>query len=238
MVCVTRLKLKYLLLKKRSKEKEFIDLGASFYSSKEYIHCQNTLFKINRLLGIFSYSKSIIKQLQPVSVLDVGCGGGLFALNLGAYFAQMHFMGCDISPEAIGMAAQQLKIKQQNNVSFNLQSQLKLDLPENSVDILITTLVCHHIEDSELVDFLQDTLRISRKAVLINDLHRHIIPYLFYKLFSPIFGNRLINHDGLISIKRGFIRNDWTSLLERAQIDHFTIKWRFPFWWSVILWKK
>lgn len=230
--------MKNLLLRERSREKELLDLGSAFYSSKEYIHCQKILFKINRLLGFFSYTKRIIKQLKPASVLDAGCGGGLFILNLGSCFPSIHFTGCDISTDAISMAEREFINYPQNNVSFNLQPQLTLNLPENSVDILMATLVCHHIEDKELTGFLHEALQISRKAVLINDLHRHVIPYFFYKLFSPVFGNRLINHDGLISIKRGFTRKEWCLLLEQSKIEHFTIKWRFPFCWSVILWKK
>ena len=228
-----------VFLRDRSNEKEFLDLGKEFYSLKEYTHCQKILFKINTLLGFFSYTKGLLKQLTHVrSVLDVGCGGGLFVLNLSSYFPEIHFTGCDISQDAISMADEEFQRYQVKNVSFRLQQQLKLDLPENSVDLILATLVCHHIEDKELCDFLQQTLLISRKAVVINDLHRHIIPYYFYKTFSPLFRNRLINHDGLISIKRGFTRKEWTLLLEKADIDHFTIKWRFPFCWSVILWKE
>lgn len=232
------MKLKELLLRERSKEKELLDLGEAHYSLSEYIDCQKILFKINKLLGFFSYTRGVLKQLQPSSVLDVGCGGGLFILNLSHYFPQTHFTGSDIAPDAIKMAKEESERFQHNNVSFNLQQQLKLNLSENEVDIILATLVCHHIEDKELGNFFQEALRISRKAVLINDLHRHIIPYFFYKLFSPLFGNRLINHDGLISIKRGFTRKDWLLLLKQANIEHFTIKWRFPFCWSVILWKK
>lgn len=228
-----------LFLRERSKEKEILDLGQAFYSSQEYTHCQKILFKINTLLGFFSYTKRLINQLQPLaSVLDVGCGGGLFVLNLSGHFPAIHFTGCDISQDAIGMAQQESKQYQRNNVSFNLQQQLKLNMPEHSVDIVLATLVCHHIEDRELIDFFQSALRISRKAVIINDLHRHIIPYFFYKLFSPLFRNRLINHDGLISIKRGFRKKELYLLLEKSKIDRFTIKWRFPFCWSVILWNK
>lgn len=226
------------MLRRRSNQKELLDLGQAFYSLNEYTHCQKVLFKINKLLGFFSHTKRVLKRFAPLSVLDVGCGGGLFILNLSEHFPSTQFTGCDISADAIQMAEEESKNYQRNNVSFDLQRQLKLKLPPNSVDLILATLVCHHIPDSELVGFLRDTLEISRKGVVINDLHRHIIPYLFYKLFSPLFGNRLINHDGLISIRRGFTRKEWRVLLEQSKIEHFTIRWRFPFCWSVILWKK
>jgi 2-polyprenyl-3-methyl-5-hydroxy-6-metoxy-1,4-benzoquinol methylase len=234
-----RINLPTLFFKDRSKEKEILDLGPDFFSVKEYHHCQKVLFKINRLLGILSHSKRFLKRFPPdITVLDVGCGGGLSLLNLSAYFPKINFIGCDISKDAINMAKNESKHYPNSSVAFNHQHQYQLNLPESSVDIILATLVCHHIEDKELVDFFQEVLFISRKAVLINDLHRNIIPYLFYKLFSPLFRNRLINYDGLISIKRGFKREEICLLLKNANILHFTLKWRFPFCWSLILWKK
>lgn len=228
-----------LFLRNRSKEKEILDLGPNFYSLNEFFHCQLILFKINKLLGILSRSKRFLKQFPPdITVLDVGCGGGLSLLNLSASFPKINFIGCDISSDAINMANNESKFHSNSKVTFKLQQQHKLNLLESSVDIILATLVCHHIEDEELNDFLQELLRISRKAVLINDLHRSIIPYLFYKLFSPLFRNRLINYDGLISIKRGFKREEICLLLKKANIDQYTLKWRFPFCWSLVLWKK
>ncbi|MBA2650177.1 MAG: methyltransferase domain-containing protein [Legionella sp.] len=233
------LNLPTIFFKARSKEKEILDLGPDFYSVKEYHHCQTILFKINKLLGIFSHSKRFLKQFPPdITVLDVGCGGGLSLLNLSVSFPKINFIGCDISKYAIKMAENESKNYPSNKITFNLQHQQSLNLPENSVDIILATLVCHHIDDTELGNFFQEALFISRKAVLVNDLHRNMIPYLFYKMFSPLFRNRLINYDGLISIKRGFKREEICLLLEKANINHFTLKWRFPFCWSLILWKK
>ena len=72
--------------------------------------------------------------------------------------------------------------------------------------------------------------------MIIHDLHRHYVAYWFYKLFSPIlFRNRLITHDGLISIKRGFTRKEWHSALNKAGLTNYTLKWCFPFRWQLIL---
>jgi 2-polyprenyl-3-methyl-5-hydroxy-6-metoxy-1,4-benzoquinol methylase len=235
------------MITQRSKEKELIDLGPGYYTAKEYKHCLKMLFKINRLLGIFSHTLKQLKRLTKdttsittPSVLDIGCGGGLFLLNLSKHLPNINYLGMDISADAIHIAQQELISWQTKHpctqVAFQLQN-LQHSLPENMSDIILTTLVCHHLTDDELVVFLQDVHRAARQTVIINDLHRHPFAERLYKLISPLFRNRLISHDGLISIRRGFNRNEWISLLNKAEIKNYQIKWHFPFRWSVILWK-
>ncbi len=227
----------------RSQQKELIDLGPDFYTEQEYAHCLQMLFRVNRFLGFFA---STCRQLRRVpaeaSVLDVGCGNGLFLLHLSRYYPRMRMQGVDVSKPAIELAQKTLAEWQLGDkaaqVKFTLQPQFRLDLAPLSVDVVLTTLVCHHIEDDDLVIFLQDIYHAAAIQVVINDLHRHHLAYRFYAWMSPwLFRNRLITHDGLISIQRGFKRAEWHALLQRAGIKQYQIKWRFPFRWSVILWK-
>ena len=228
------------MLTKRSKEKELLDLGSAFYSPAEYAQCLKLLFKINQILGVFRNTVALLKHFPSnATVVDIGCGGGLFLLHLNQHYPDMHMLGLDISNEAITIAAHELYCWKQNNehinINFQLQESTQLTLAENSVDIILMTLVCHHIEDDALIVFFKDAYKATRKAIIINELHRNMIAYWFYKLLSPfMFRNRLITHDGLISIKRGFTRRELTHLLKRANIKHYKIKWRFPFQWSVV----
>lgn len=228
----------------RSEEQELLDLGPEHYSSQEYAHCLKMLFRVNKLFGFLRDTRKLLLQFPKNSVVtDVGCGGGLFLLHLSQHFPQMRFVGTDIAAEAIDVANCELQKWQSKNphvnVIFQLQNQPKLVLADNSVDILLATMVCHHIPDAALIEFFQRAMSVTNKAVIINDLHRHRLAQWFYKIISPLlFRNRLITHDGLISIRRGFTRKEWQLLLQKAGILDYEIKWRFPFRWRVILWKK
>ncbi|MCX7114971.1 MAG: methyltransferase domain-containing protein [Gammaproteobacteria bacterium] len=232
------------MMKMRSKEKELIDLGSSYYTHEEYILCLKILFKINKLMGIFNSTVKLLKRFpDDISLIDVGCGGGLCLLNLSKYYPKMRLLGIDVSEVAIDIAQNELARWKETNpnihVKFQLQHQLALELSKDSVDVVLTTLVCHHIDDDDLVGFLQNAYQAAREAVIIHDLQRHPIAYWLYKQISPIlFRNRLITHDGLVSIQRSFTRAELKCLLKRANISHYQIKWGFPFRWSVILWKK
>lgn len=230
------------MLRQRSSEKEILDLGPGNYTPAEFKHCQKMLFRVNQLLGCFHGTVKLLKKLpSTTSIMDVGCGAGLFILHLGRLFPGMTFHGVDISTEAIAMAHdEKAKFKANTqNVSFEQLAQPVLSYKENSVDVILATMVCHHMSDQEFVLFIKQAIHTAKNKIIINDLHRHSIAYWFYYLFSPIlFNDRLITHDGLISIRRGFIRKELKRLLAQANIRYYQIKWCFPFRWRVIIWKK
>lgn len=223
-------------MKFRSEKKELIDLGSEFYTAQEYDDCLKKLGDVGRFLGGNSAGLSAFNQLKikPQSILDVGCGGGYFTNILAKKFPQAKVTGIDYSSKAIEHA----KKHNSPNLSFHVPTTLELNIPEKSVDIITATLVCHHMNDTELIDFLKRAKTSARKKVIINDLHRHPIAYFFYGLIAPIlFRNRLITHDGLISIKRSFTKNEWVSYLKKAGFnkDQYTIKWKFPFRWIITI---
>jgi len=228
---------------KRSYQVEIMDLGEQYYSPQEYEECLKILFKINKLMGIFSDTLKILKKFPPNStVLDIGCGGGLFLLHLNTHFPEMKCIGMDISESGVKLAQKELETWRKKNpdinIEFHLQKQKELNLPQNSVDLILTTLVCHHIQDKDLIVFLKNAVNAAKKGVIINDLQRSRIAYWFYWCFaSLLFHNRLITHDGLVSIERSFTRKELHHLLQQAGINHYQIKWRFPFRWRVFLWK-
>ena len=229
------------MLTQRSQEKELLDLGPEHYFEAEYKECLKNLFQLNKLLGFYRDTVNILKTFYAkASVLDVGCGGGLFLLHLGKRFPQMQMTGSEISSAAVQIAQQSLQSWKQKHptlqVAFEQQDQKELTLAPNSVDIILITLVCHHLTDAELVNFLKQAHQIAAKAVIINDLHRHWLAHKLYRLFCPLlFKNRLINHDGLISIRRGFIRQEWQRILEQANLPQYSLKWCFPFRWQLVL---
>jgi 2-polyprenyl-3-methyl-5-hydroxy-6-metoxy-1,4-benzoquinol methylase len=213
-------------------------MGPDYYSTHEYRECLVNLFQINQLLGISRDTVNVLKKYPAgYTLLDVGCGGGLFLLDLRNYFPALKMTGCDVSAEAISNAKE--NVYQDANINFQLQDKNELTLASNQYDFILITLVCHHLTDTEIIAFLQTAYTAASSAVIINDLHRHPLSWLFYKLLCPLFfKNRLIRHDGLVSITRSFVRADWISYLNKAGITDYTLRWRFPFRWQLILMKQ
>ncbi|KTD17882.1 methyltransferase [Legionella jordanis] len=228
------------MITNRSQQKELLDLGPDFYTQDEYQDALQKLFQINRLFGFLSSTKKVLKQFPEVSTLiDIGCGGGLFLLHLQKRFPQIGMLGIDINPDAITLAQAELdRWKKEGaalNLSFASQSAAEVFI-QSRYDAILATLVCHHLSDEELIEFLQNAYENANRLVLINDVQRHVLSYHSYAWLSPfLFANRLITHDGLISIQRGFTRKEWQRLFAKANIKQYQIKWCWPFRWQIIL---
>lgn len=218
----------------RSYEPELLDLGPSYYSQAEYDDCLVQLSRIGRFLG---GNKATLKTLYKIpgtkTILDVGCGGGQFAMQLGKEFPHADITGVDISSKAIEFANTRLMETHLKNVKFETSDE-NLSFPSNSFDIVTSTLVCHHLNDEQLINFLKQSYRIARHAIVINDLHRHWLAYSGFSLIAGLFfPNRLIYHDGLLSIKRAFKKSEWIGYLKAAGIplEHCSISWHWAFRW-------
>jgi len=221
----------------RSNEKELIDMGSEFYTPEEYDDCLKKLGAVGRFLGGNAAILSAFNKLknEPASILDVGCGGGYFTRLLAYKYPKAKIIGIDYSSKAIEHAKRNKSLP---NLSFEVPKTLELNAREKSFDVVTATLVCHHMSDSELVDFLKRAAITARKAIIINDLHRHPVAYFTYFIIArPLFRNRLITHDGLLSIKRSFIKKEWISYLQKAGFkqDQYTIKWKLPFRWIITI---
>lgn len=214
-------------MKKRSKEKEIMDL--KLHTKEEYEGCLRQLGRIGRLLGS---QKKMIEEIASVGksskILDVGCGGGDFAATLAKRFPHADVVASDIDEEAISYAKN--KWKNIPNLTFKVRSLFEEE--DQSFDIVTATLVCHHLEDDELGLFLKKGSSVAKKNFLCNDLHRHPIAYGLFAIVAPLlFRNRLIFHDGLLSIQRAFIRKDWEALLK--EFPKYQIQWCWPFRWMI-----
>ncbi len=227
---------------KRIHTPEWLDLGPAYYTKAEYDDCLKQLGRIGRYLGGDRATLRAFKSLPttPQSILDVGCGGGQLAIRLAERYPQAFIKGIDLSEPAIAFANKTLK-KQKSHLQqleFCVPPSPKLDEPPKSFDVVTTTLVCHHLSDEEIVDFFKRSIMVAKEAVIINDLHRHSLATSTFSAIAPIcFPNRLILHDGPLSIKRAFKRADWLDYLQAAQIppQAWKLTWHWAFRWILIL---
>jgi 2-polyprenyl-3-methyl-5-hydroxy-6-metoxy-1,4-benzoquinol methylase len=221
---------------------ELLDLGPSHYTSKEYNDCLFQLGRIGKLLGGDRATIWAFNQLPktPTSILDVGCGGGQMTLKLAQRYPKAKVRGIDLSKEAIAFAKTE-SLLHPRNLKFSICKTPELREPPKSVDVVTSTLVCHHLSNDEIIDFLKRSLMIAKEAVIFNDLHRHPLASAIFSVIAPVcFRNRLIYHDGLLSIKRAFKRSDILTFLDAAKIPQkaFSLTWHCPFRWILILYPK
>jgi len=96
----------------------------------------------------------------------------------------------------------------------------RLPFKSRAVDFVFCSLFLHHFTDERIVDLMRESARVARRAVLINDLERRLLPYWFLPATRPLFGWHPITvHDGVISVAAGFRRGELLQLAKQAGLD-------------------
>lgn len=221
-------------LGKRSYEKELLDGdNIPFEDIRKNMQELNT---VNRLLGGHAISIAGIKKLtrkskQPVSIAEIGCGGGDNLQAIAGWCKknniQVSFTGIDIKTECIAFARGQYP----DLPAIWVESDyIKLSFEKNKPDIIFSSLFCHHFSEPELISMLQWMKMNSKKGFFINDLHRHPLAYYLIKWITRVFsGSYLVKHDAPLSVARGFTKKEWKNIFANAGIKNFSINWKWAF---------
>jgi ubiquinone/menaquinone biosynthesis C-methylase UbiE len=222
--------------KRRSDRLEFIDTGD--YTAEEYEGCIGELQLVNRLMGDAHTLRATLlkeieaKSLKSFSVLDVGAGSGEL-LRVAAAWSRK----TGRSLRAIGLELNERSAESINEESnrFDEISSVRgdaLELPfsDSQFDYVICSLFTHHFVNEQVIQILREMSRVARRRIFIIDLHRHPIAYFLYTTVGKlVLHNRLLRHDGALSILRSFKRDELLELAQRAELKDISVERHFPF---------
>src|SRR5580698_10290343 len=129
------------------------------------------LNRINRWFGGISTTRSLIERVASAtgkkhfSLLEVAAGYSEVPRTAGQQLAHqgitLDITDLDVSPSHL-----------QPGHRAVVANALALPFRDASFDLLSSNLFAHHLEPDQLGAFVKEALRISRVAVLINDLVR------------------------------------------------------------------
>ena len=166
-----------------------------------------------------------------LSVLDVGFGQGDMLRRIARWGARrglrLRLDGVDLSPASAPSA----RAATPSDLPITYRTGDVFDEAPGSVDVVISSLVTHHLSDDEVVRFLRWMEQTARHGWFVNDLHRHTLAYHGFTALSRVAGwHPFVQHDGPISVARSFRRQDWARLLREAGLDRVArVRWRLPF---------
>ena len=97
----------------------------------------------------------------------------------------------------------------------------QLPFESKSFDFVLCSLLLHHFSNDQVISLLRAFYNIARRALLVCDLERHFLSYCFLPLTKPLFGwQRMTVHDGQISVRAGFKKDELLRLVELAGIHN------------------
>ena len=115
---------------------------------------------------------------------------------------------------------------------------LCLPFRDNSFDLISCGLFAHHLSPGQLLRFVNESLRVCRAAVLINDLIRDPIHLALVYAGFPLYRSRLTRHDGPASVRAAYTRGEMRTLLRQTAATRVDIGRHYLFRMGVIVWKQ
>ncbi|RXG13414.1 methyltransferase family protein [Leeuwenhoekiella aestuarii] len=202
---------------------------------------------VNRFLGGQQITIDGIKHFtnkfpqKRYSIVDLGCGDGAMLRKIADFARKNKFdfqlLGLDLNAKSIALAKS--KSANYSEIEYFQKNILQLNKDTFSCDIITSTLTMHHFTDVEIQTFLMQFLSISKLGVVINDLQRSRVAYVLFKAFSVVFmKTHIARHDGLISIKRAFTKNELLTFTQKLPLESYKLKWRWAFRYLWILEKQ
>lgn len=228
----------------RSSEIEIMD---DFSCSGEVLHqTLRELQKINTLLGGDHISISGIKKLaklkkgSSVTVVDLGCGGGdtmkLMADSARSDGQDTSFTGVDANPNIVAYAEENTLVY--DNITFLTTDIFGPEFKAKKFDIAHCSLFTHHFPDDELVTLFKQLMDQVSIGIVVNDLHRHVISYYFTKwIIKALSKSTMVQNDSVVSVARSFKKRELKSILQKAGITNYSLKWRWAYRWELIIYK-
>jgi len=221
---------------KRTAPRELPELMDGECSYQDFLACVRSLEQVNRWLMGYRPTLAWLDRLprglaEPVSIVDAGSGGGGLLREISGWARRrgisVQLTGLDLNPHAARAAAE--SSREEHGIVWLTADALNYQ-PAKPVDIIVCSLMAHHLEDAEIVAFLRWMEATAQAGWFINDLERSERASRMFQWLAGVAGwHRFVKHDGPVSFRRAFRHEDWAQLVAAAGIPREAVtieRWR------------
>jgi hypothetical protein len=199
-------------------------------SYEDFRGCLHSLEQINRWLFGYRPTLAWLERLPPalhdhglrdhVHIVDVGSGGGDLLRQIAGWARRrgiaVQLTGIDLNPYAARAAAE--STPKELGIVWVTGNALQYR-PDKPVDIVVSSLMAHHLENEEIVALLRWMDATAQAGWFINDLERSEWSCRMFGWVEWIARwHRFVRHDGPVSFRRAFQNEDWVRLLTAAEV--------------------
>jgi ubiquinone/menaquinone biosynthesis C-methylase UbiE len=178
----------------------------------------------NKLFGVASPVKDMVRRTGAQTLLDVGCGSADIPIDV---LDDAQRRGASLRVTCLDRSPQMLQIARANaqgrsNLEFVEADGMALPFADGAFDIATCNLALHHFDPPEAIAMLRELRRVAARTPLVCDLVRSPLAYIAVLAYSRLVTrNRLTRHDGPLSVRRAYTPNEAHSLALAAG-------WRAP----------
>lgn len=197
------------------------------------------LRRINRWFGGVATTEDMIWGVarnidsSSLSLLEVAAGTGYVPQTASE---RLLHRGLSLQITSLDRAASHLDLH--NGARAVAGDALALPFRGASFDLLSSTLFAHHLSPQDLVQFVNEALRVCRVAVLINDLVRHLPHMSLVYAGMPLYRSRITRHDAPASVRQAYTVGEMQSLLAQTSAARVEVHRHYLFRMGVVAWKR
>jgi len=207
-------------------------------TAEEILATLRDLESFNRRLGGIATTRELIRTVAArtgktnLSMLEVAAGNGFVP---SAAADRLRPAGIMVRTTLLDRARTHLPA---NGASPKVVAEaLKLPFADFSFDLVSSSLFLHHLSPEEVVQFARESLRVSRTALLVNDLIRHWLHVGLAYAGVPLYRSRLTRHDAPASVKQAYTAGEMRELLLKGGASKVTGGARYLFRMGLVAWK-
>ncbi|HXM67235.1 MAG TPA: methyltransferase domain-containing protein [Candidatus Acidoferrum sp.] len=218
-------------------------------SAREIQNVLTVLGRINRWFGGVATTRKMVERVAQAtgakhfSLLEVAAGLGEVPEEVCAKVAPS---GITLDLTLVDRAQSHLPDRHSANRDRTSAKQgivadaLSLPFADGAFDLVSCSLFAHHLNSQQLAEFAREGLRVSRRALLINDLIRHPLHLALVYASYPIMCNRVAWLDGLTSVRRSYVPDEIRAMLAATFSPEVRseISCNYLYRMGVIVWKE
>lgn len=176
---------------------------------------------------------ALLPPRGPVELLDVGTGAGELPRAIVEWARRrrrpVRIAATDLHPQTLEIA--RTRLAPYPEIRVERADALALPYPDGRFDIALLTLTLHHFEGDDALRALRELARVSRRALLVDDLERCWPNYLGARMLARTLWRRnpITRHDGPISVLRAFTPAELRNLARRAGLRRPRVERHFFF---------
>jgi ubiquinone/menaquinone biosynthesis C-methylase UbiE len=196
------------------------------------------LQSFNQRLGGVSTTRDLIRTISRrtgktnFSLLEIAAGTGFVPMqarrDLGSDRIDLNVTLLDRAPTHLPRNGSAYKVA---------ADALNIPFSDSAFDLVSCTLFLHHLAPEEVVAFARESLRVSRVAVVVNDLVRHPLHLALAYTGVPIYRSRITRNDAPASVKQAYTIEEMSGFFRKARAGKVDTQRHFLFRMGVIAWK-
>ena len=216
-------------------------------SDREIAAALSDLRHINSWFGGVSTSEATIRQVaeaakkNSLSMLEVAAGSGYVAERVSQNLRKHQIK---LSVTLLDRATSHLANRFSDNNGQGpvnraiVGDALALPFSDEAFDLVSCNLFLHHLDSTQVIQFVNEALRCCRVGVVINDLIRSSLHLALVYAGFPLYRSRITRNDAPASVRQAYTPEELRDLLRKTTAARVEIHKHFLFRMGVIARKR